>query len=473
MDFVPGVMIGDKYRLERKIAEGGMGEVWIAKEPSGAQVAIKRLLPDAARDPHLVTRFRREALLLGKVESDHVSRVIEQTTDPDFGLLLVMEYVEGPSLADLLDKQGILSVEEVLDIGEGVARAIADLHHESIIHRDVKPENIILRRLASGERRAVLIDFGLARLLDPAEDKRGKEETLTGITRADMAVGTIPYMAPEQFLNSREVGGAADVYALGAILYRAASGRNVFGDQDDLAYARQKLSDEAPPLVLPRKGGVDEPAAERLTTIVMRALKRRPAERYESIELMLKDLAEARALGRSHVTIDGADAPTQAAPVSSLLGSAPTLLPFQGADAAVPPPPASVRLGPPAPAARPPAALTVPMPAVTDIPDPGPPAALRRPTPAVGMPAVVVPPAGAPLVAPPPVAPPPVAPPLGRPPGVSFAEIPGATRAAPAVVIPADAVPRRAAFAFGLIALGVGFVLGFVAHAILASNGAP
>ena len=462
MDFVPGAMIGGKYRLERKIAEGGMGEVWIGAQVSGPQVAIKRLLPDAARDPHLVTRFRREALLLGKIESDHVSRVIEQTADPDFGLLLVMEYVEGTSLADLLDKQGTLSVEEVLDIGEGVARAIADLHRASIIHRDVKPENVILRRAPSGERRAVLIDFGLARLLDPAEDQRGKEETLTGITRADMAVGTIPYMAPEQFLNSREVSGAADVYALGTILYRAVSGRNVFGDQDDLAYARQKLSDEAPPLALSRK----DRAAESLTTIVMRAVKRRPAERYESIEPMLKDLAEARALVRAQD--DGIDAPTQAAPVSSLLGSAPTQLPFHGAGAAVPPPPASVRLGPPASMQRPPAALTVPMPAVTDIPDPGPPAALRRPTPAVGMPAVVVAP---PAVAPPPVAPPPVAPPLGRPPGVGFGEIPGAARMAPAVVVPSDAVPRRAAFAFGLVALGVGFVLGFVAHAILAGNG--
>ena len=464
MDFVPGAMVGGKYRLARKIAEGGMGEVWIGAEVSGQQVAIKRLLPDAERDPHLVTRFRREALLLGKIESDHVSRVIEQTADPDFGLLLVMEYVEGASLADLLEKQGTLSVEEVLDIGEGVARAIADLHRASIIHRDVKPENVILRRLPSGERRAVLIDFGLARLLDPAEDQRGKEETLTGITRADMAVGTIPYMAPEQFLNSREVSGAADLYALGAILYRAVSGRNVFGDQDDLAYARQKLSDDAPPLALTRK----DPAAERLTTIVMRAVKRRPAERYESVELMLKDLADARALARP--SSDNVDAPTQAAPVSSLLGSAPTQLPFMnGAGAAVPPSPASVRLGPPASIQRPHPALTVPMPAVTDIPDPGPPPALRRPSPALGIPAVAPP-----GMAPPPVAPPlapPVAPPLGRPPSVSFGEIPGAARIAPAVVIPADAIPRRAAFAFGLIALGVGFVLGFVVHAILAGGG--
>lgn len=470
MDFVPGAMIGGKYRLERKIAEGGMGEVWIGAQVSGALVAIKRLLPDAARDPHLVTRFRREALLLGKIESDHVSRVIEQTTDPEFGLLLVMEYVEGTSLADLLEKQGTLSVEEVLDIGEGVARAIADLHRASIVHRDVKPENVILRRLPSGERRAVLIDFGLARLLDPAEDKRGKEETLTGITRADMAVGTIPYMAPEQFLNSREVSGTADVYALGAILYRAASGRNVFGEQDDLAYARQKLHDEAPPIALPRK----DPAAERLSAIVMRALKRRPAERYEGIEPMLKDLAEARALARPQSS--DTDAPTQAAPVSSLLGSAATQLPYNTSAAA--PPPASARFGPSASLQRPSPALTVPMPAVSDIPDPGPPAALRRPSPAFGVPAAAKPAAPpqvilTPPVAAPPLAAPPVAPPLGRPPVVGFGEMPAAPRPAPAVVIPADAVPRRAAFAFGLVALGVGFVLGFVAHAVLAGGGSP
>ncbi len=441
MDFVPGARVGDKYRLERKIAEGGMGEVWIGVVENGERVAIKRLLPDAARDPHLVTRFRREALLLGKVESEHVSRVVEQTTDPDFGLLLVMEYVEGASLADLLDQQGTLEVEEVLDIGEGVAHAIADLHRASIIHRDVKPENIILRRSPSGERRAVLIDFGLARLLDPTEDNRGKEETLTGITRADMAVGTIPYMAPEQFLSSRDVNGAADVYALGAILYRAASGRNVFGDQDDLAYARQKLHDDPPPLALSRKDAV----AERLASIIERAIKRRPAERYEGIEPMLKDLAEARSL--SHAQSSDIDAPTRAAPVSSLLGSAKTQLSF-GEPAAVLPPPASVRFGPADSIQRPPSPLTVPMTGITSIPDPGPPPGFRLAPPAA----------------------PPVAPPLGRPPAISFGEAPVfAPQISLPAAVPADAIPRRAVIAFGIIALGVGFVLGFVTHAIIVS----
>jgi len=475
MGFVPGTVIGGSYRLERKIAEGGMGEVWIATR-GDERVAIKRLLPEAERDHHLVTRFKREALLLGKIQSDHVSRVIEQITDPDFGLLLVMEYVEGESLADVLERKSALSVEETIEIGEGVARAIAELHRANIIHRDLKPENVILRPGPNGERRAVLIDFGLARLLDPAEDQRGKEETLTGITRADMAVGTIPYMAPEQLLSSRDVSGAADVYALGAILYRAASGRNVFGDQEDIDYARQKLHDEAPPLGLSRK----DPVAAQLSTIVMRAVRRRPADRYDGIEAMVKDLEAAHRLVRD--AGDDVDAPTQHAPVSALLGSAATQLASESwglapnsagfGDAAPPSVRVSagaqaMRQGPSDSLSAQPVATTLPLLSSSPIADPGPRASMN-------------------------VAPPPVAPPLGRPPFGSvpeigrppFGSVPEIPSSAPTVRAPqpsfpalstsadiapkTDAVPRRIALALGLGALAIGFVLGFLTHAAFA-----
>lgn len=314
MDFLPGAMIGGKYRLERKIAEGGVGEVWIAVDQKSRRVAIKRLLPDTAKDRELVARFRREAVLLGKLQSEHVSQVIEQITDPKFGLLLIMEFVDGESLADLLDKRGKLPVPEVIAIGIDIARAIGVLHEANIIHRDLKPENVILRRLSGGGNKAVLIDFGFARLDPHGQGKRPQDDALTGITRADTMLGTVAYMAPEQVLNSRDVGRAADIYALGAILYRAVTGRHVFGDLDDLGYARAKLDGEAPPLVIDR---INLTAAS-LAKVIMRGLKRRPADRFDKIETLLKELEGLRELPAA---TEDADAPTQNAPISTLLGS--------------------------------------------------------------------------------------------------------------------------------------------------------
>lgn len=314
MGFLPGAMIGGKYRLERKIAEGGVGEVWIGIETSGRRVAIKRLLPETAKDRELQARFRREAVLLDKIRSEHVSAVIEQINDPKLGLLLVMEYVDGDSLADVLDRRRKIPVVEVIDVGIDIARAIGVLHAANIIHRDLKPENVILRRLTGGGTRAVLIDFGFARLDPHGTTKRPNDEALTGITRADTMLGTIAYMAPEQVLNSRDVGRPADIYALGAILYRAMSGRHIFGDLDDIAYARAKLDGEAPPLPVEKVNAASIAAAK----VIMRAVKRRPVERFETIEAMRNELAAVRQMLQ---TADEADAPTQAAPISSLLGA--------------------------------------------------------------------------------------------------------------------------------------------------------
>ena len=314
MDFLPGAMIGGKYRLERKIAEGGVGEVWIAVDQKSRRVAIKRLLADTSKDRELLARFRREAVLLGKLQSEYVSQVIEQITDPKFGLLLVMEFVDGESLADLLDKRRKLPVPEVVAIGIDIARAIGVLHEANIIHRDLTPENVILRRLSGGGTKAVLIDFGFARLDPHGQGKRPNDDALTGITRADTMLGTVAYMAPEQVLNSRDVGRAADVYALGAILFRAMTGKHAFGDLDDIAYARAKLDGEAPPLVVERANVAGASAAK----IIMKALKRRPAERYDRIETMQKELL---ALGNAAPVADDADAPTQSAAVSQLLGA--------------------------------------------------------------------------------------------------------------------------------------------------------
>ena len=293
MDLSPGAVIAGRYRVERKVGAGGMGEVWAGEHRLiGSRVAIKTLLAAAALNHEVVARFKREAYILGKIRSDHVARVVDFVADDVYGLVLVMELVEGEALNRVLQEQ-MLSVEETIELGVDIASALCDLHHAHIVHRDLKPGNIILQTLQGGRHRAVVVDFGVSRLTSGSEPD-GDDE-VTGITRADMAVGTIEYMAPEQILNSRAVTSVSDIYATGAILYRAVAGRHVFGNiASDAELAQKKLMTESPPLTLERH----DKLSDGLIRVVTRALRRKPVDRYQSAEDLLNDLLPLRDLAR-------------------------------------------------------------------------------------------------------------------------------------------------------------------------------
>jgi serine/threonine-protein kinase len=302
MQLTPGAIIAGRYRVEQKVGAGGMGEVWAGHHRAvGTRVAIKTLLSAAALNHEVVARFKREAYILGQIRSDHVARVVDFIEDKDYGLVLVMEFVDGDSLAQTLTTRRF-TVEETIELGVDMARALIDLHHANIIHRDLKPGNIILQRIhGKRRRRAVLVDFGVSRL--NSRDVEPDDE-LTGITKADMAVGTIEYMAPEQILDSRSVTGASDIYATGAILYRVVAGQHVFsGPTSDSSLAQKKLTIEAPPLSLNR----DDNLAKGLCMVVTRALKRRLSERYKTAEQLLDDLLPLRDLARvNQLDVDSA-----------------------------------------------------------------------------------------------------------------------------------------------------------------------
>jgi serine/threonine-protein kinase len=312
MELRPGVLIAGRFRVERKVGSGGMGEVWCGEQTAlGVRVALKTLLPAAACDPQIVARFKREAYLLGRIRSDHVARVVDFVTDPRVGLVLVMEFVEGQPLSHAIASRR-LSVEEALDVGVDLASGLCDLHRAQVVHRDLKPENIILQPQADGRTRAIIVDFGVGRTFS-TDDAPARDEEITGITQAGMAVGTLAYMAPEQLLDSRNATGAADIYALGAILYRAATGQQVFGPVEDQEYARQKLNSAPTPLDLPRF----DRAAKGLQSVVARALAKNPTGRFATAEAMRQELIALREVARS-LAMD-LDAPTDMAPISSLL----------------------------------------------------------------------------------------------------------------------------------------------------------
>jgi eukaryotic-like serine/threonine-protein kinase len=275
VQLVPGSQIGT-YVLESLLGSGAFGVVWLARRSTDrARVAIKVLHPEAALSRESVERFRREAWALSRLGSPHIARMFELLTGPPFGMALVMEYVEGELLSDVL-KRARFSVEDALGLGIGILSGVAEMQSMGIIHRDIKPENVILRPNDDGWH-AVIFDFNLSRIKDP----KGKTSSLTSM---HAAIGTVPFMAPEQLLDARRVTESSDVYSVGTVLYRAVAGELPFSARESL---REKLQQEARPL----DTGRADPRAKRFEAVVGRSLRRRPAERYPNAQAMLDDLA--------------------------------------------------------------------------------------------------------------------------------------------------------------------------------------
>jgi serine/threonine-protein kinase len=274
------------YVLESLLGSGAFGVVWLARrrdssppssppsDPQTDRVAIKVLHPEAAVSRESVERFRREAWALSRLQSPHIARMYEFLNGPPFGMALVMEYIEGELLSDVL-KRARFSVEDAAGLGIGVLSGVAEMQSIGIIHRDIKPENVILRPNPNGWH-AVIFDFNLSRVKNP----NGKMSSLTSM---HAAIGTVPYMAPEQLLDARRVNEASDVYSVATILYRSVAGALPFDTRESL---REKLQQEARPL----DTGRDDAIGKGFERIVGKALRRRPAERFKNAQEMLDEL---------------------------------------------------------------------------------------------------------------------------------------------------------------------------------------
>jgi serine/threonine-protein kinase len=276
VQLLPGSQLGT-YVLDSLLGQGAFGVVWLARRSdTGQRVAIKVLHPEAALSRESVERFRREAWALSRLQSPHIARMFEFLSGPPFGMALVMEYVDGELLSDVF-KRARFSVEDAIGLGIGILSGVAEMQSIGIIHRDIKPDNVILRPNANGWH-AVIFDFNLSRVNDP----KGKQSSLTSM---HAAIGTVPFMAPEQLLDARRVTEASDVYSVGTILYRAVVGAVPFGTRESL---REKLQQEAPPI----KSGRTDALGQGFERIVNKSLRRRPAERYPKAQLMLDEMTQ-------------------------------------------------------------------------------------------------------------------------------------------------------------------------------------
>ncbi|MGX6601443.1 serine/threonine-protein kinase [Micromonosporaceae bacterium Da 78-11] len=290
----PGEMIGDRYRLDGRIAAGGMGEVWRATDTVlGRDVAVKTLHAGQAADPGFQTRFRHEARAMAALHHPGIADVYDygQTGD-GADAYIVMARVVGRPLNDLLAERGRFGAAETMSIVAQAGRALEAAHQAGIVHRDVKPGNLVIRP----DGTVVLVDFGVARSAESA--------ALTGVQEV---VGTALYIAPEQ-VSKQTVGPAADMYALGTVAFHCLAGYPPFQGDNPIGVAMQHLSDEPPELP------ADVPGPVR--ALVVRAMAKNPAARYPSAAAMA-DAAEHALAGGTAATMAGG------AELAALAGSPP------------------------------------------------------------------------------------------------------------------------------------------------------
>jgi eukaryotic-like serine/threonine-protein kinase len=318
-----GRVLGDAYAVERPLGAGGMGAVYVARHTrTGRSYAVKVLLQDRALSPENSRRFRREAKALAAIGHAGIIAVHDFSESPDGLAYIVMDLLEGEDLASRL-RRGPLLWPEIQRIGEEVAAALGAAHAVGILHRDLKPGNIFLARQPGAPDRAVLLDFGLAKAIDPT--------TETQLTSTGEVLGTPLYMAPEQ-ARGDELDGRADLYSLGAVLFEMVTGRPPFTGPNVTAILAKLLTETPAPATAVAR----TPVPAGLDAVLQRALAKRPADRFANAADFAAALAQAGGSPLRPVA-DPALAATMATP--GLRPSTPGGLPA-GALQATPGPPA-------------------------------------------------------------------------------------------------------------------------------------
>jgi eukaryotic-like serine/threonine-protein kinase len=291
-------VLSGRYRVGTEIGHGGMATVYLGTDAVlGRTVAVKVLHPEHASDPSFVDRFRREARAAARLNHPNVVSVFDTGSDRDVHFI-VMERIRGRTLAQVVAEEGPLPPHRAAAIARSVAEALAFAHANGLVHRDVKPANVML----ADDGRVKVMDFGIARVTSAAT-----------LTQTATVLGTAAYLSPEQAQGLR-VDGRSDVYALGVVLYEMLTGRAPFVAASPVAVAFQHVREEPPPPSRIRRG-----IPPGLEAVVVRALAKDPDDRFAGADRMAAALAPFAA---------GAPAPASssppAAPVTEAIGPDPT-----------------------------------------------------------------------------------------------------------------------------------------------------
>lgn len=283
-DNLVGLRLADKYELVEFLGEGAMGWVYrgthLALESS---VAVKIMKPQVRPDENRSARFKREARAASRLNNPHIISVIDFGETPSGLLYLVTEYLRGEALTDLLHKEELLAFKRAVRILSQILSALEESHNCGVVHRDLKPDNIMVSQLRGGEDFVKVLDFGIAQIQDKETQK---------LTQQGQLFGTPDYMAPEQ-VRTQEITGAADLYAAGVILFEMLTGRLPFQAEslfdvlkDHLYTAPPKLSEVAPEMVYPTQ----------LQEMLDKALEKEPKKRFANAGEFRRALRKAARL---------------------------------------------------------------------------------------------------------------------------------------------------------------------------------
>jgi len=263
----PGQRHIGKYVVKRELGRGGMGAVYLAEQPGlGREVAVKELIVNSAADPTALSRFLQEAQVMARTSHPNLVQVhdLEEVGDSKF---IILEFVKGRSLREML-RAGAMALPQVVAVMHGILQGLNYAHRHNIVHRDMKPENVLI----SDDGEVKVADFGIARLTDDSGD--GSTATKTGTT-----VGTPQYMSPEQVASSK-VDGRSDLYSTGIMLYEAICGRPPFtaseGDGPFTLMAKHVQAPPPPPAI--HRPDVDP----ELEDVILKSLEKDPEQRYQT-----------------------------------------------------------------------------------------------------------------------------------------------------------------------------------------------
>lgn len=313
MSFAPGDLVGGRYELGRQLGAGGMARVYLGHDRVlDRQVAVKVLSEPFASDPNFVERFRREASAAAGLNHPNIVAVYDRG-EADGSYYIVMEYLSGPDLKQVIRRRAPLPAGEAIDNAQQVLAALGAAHRRDLVHRDVKPQNVMVAE----DGHLKVTDFGIARAGAEAD-----------MTEAGSVIGTAQYLSPEQ-ARGGEVTSASDCYALGIVLYEMLTGQVPFDGGPPVAVAMKQVTDPPTP-----PSEIEPGVPPELEAVVMRALAKRPSERYRTAQEFSRALDEVR------TAIDGSGGTTRLMPVADGdTGRTRMMEPVTGTTRVGPPPP--------------------------------------------------------------------------------------------------------------------------------------
>jgi eukaryotic-like serine/threonine-protein kinase len=277
-----GQTLAGKYLVEKLIKHGGMGSVYVGKHVlMDKTVAIKVLRTSLAADNDVVARFSREAKAASRINHPHAVSVTDFGEDENGVVFLVMEYLDGTTLKDVIKTEGQMAIDRGLEIVRQVAGALDAAHQQGVVHRDLKSDNIMLSR-TNGDEWAKVLDFGIAKIQQPAGSRD------IDITAPNLVIGTPQYMSPEQCSQSGPLDARSDIYSLGIIVYEMLAGRVPFTGESPTVIMMKQVQDPPPSILEARH---DLPVG--LEKVITKALAKQPVDRYQTAGGFSEALMEA------------------------------------------------------------------------------------------------------------------------------------------------------------------------------------